>query len=139
MTFPRTLRMDLPEGQSAFLWGPRQTGKTTYLRASFPESILFDLLRADLMLELARRPSLLRERLEAAPPERLRHPVIIDEVQKVPHLLDEVYWLDLDPGRCPVARLPVSKERSAASKERPTPLRSGAHGGTGRGRAGSSS
>jgi hypothetical protein len=41
------------------------------------------------MLDLARRPALLRERLLAAPAGRLRHPVILDEVQKVPALLDE--------------------------------------------------
>ena len=45
------------------------------------------------MLELARRPALLRERLLAAPAAKLRLPVILDEVQKVPQLLDEVHWL----------------------------------------------
>jgi predicted AAA+ superfamily ATPase len=52
-----------------------------------------DLLQTDLLLELTRRPSLLRERLLAAPPARLRSPVVLDEVQKVPALLDEVHWL----------------------------------------------
>jgi predicted AAA+ superfamily ATPase len=45
------------------------------------------------MLELAKRPALLRERLLATPPDQLRSPVILDEVQKVPQLLDEVHWL----------------------------------------------
>jgi len=45
------------------------------------------------MLELAKRPALLRERLLATPPETPRSPVILDEVQKVPQLLDEVHWL----------------------------------------------
>jgi len=89
----RALRMVLPPRQSAFLWGPRKTGKTTYLRSSFPDSLTFDLLQTDLMLELAKRPALLRERLLATPPEKLRSPVILDEVQKVPQLLDEVHWL----------------------------------------------
>ena len=89
----RVLRMALPRGRSAFLWGPRKTGKSTYLRAAFPDSLTFDLLQTDLMLDLARRPALLRERLLAAAPERLRSPVILDEVQKVPALLDEVHWL----------------------------------------------
>jgi len=89
----RVLRIELPNHQSAFLWGPRKTGKSTYLRAAFPESLTFDLLQTDLMLDLARRPALLRERLLAVDPAKLAHPVILDEVQKVPQLLDEVHWL----------------------------------------------
>ena len=93
VTLPRTLSIELPPGQSAFLWGPRQTGKTTYLKQRFPGSMWYDLLRTDLFLDLTRNPSLLREELLAAGDERLRQPVIIDEVQKVPQLLDEVHWL----------------------------------------------
>ncbi len=89
----RLLRIDLPARQSAFLWGPRKTGKSTYLRSAFPDSLTFDLLQTDLMLELAKRPALFRERLLATPPEELRSPVIVDEIQKVPQLLDEVHWL----------------------------------------------
>jgi uncharacterized protein len=89
----RALRIELPDRQSAFLWGPRKTGKSTYLQSAFPDSLTFDLLQTDLMLELAKRPALLRERLLATPPETLRSPVILDEVQKVPQLLDEVHWL----------------------------------------------
>lgn len=90
---PRVLRMTLPKRQSAFLWGPRKTGKSTYLRNAFPESLTFDLLQTDLMLDLARRPALLRERLLAERPAALAHPIILDEVQKVPALLDEVHGL----------------------------------------------
>ena len=89
----RALRIALPPRQSAFLWGPRKTGKSTYLRTVFPDSLRFDLLQTDLLLELTRRPALLRERLLAASPEVLRLPVLLDEVQKVPQLLDEVHWL----------------------------------------------
>lgn len=89
----RALRIVLPERQSAFLWGPRKTGKSTLLKSAFPDSLRFDLLQTDLMLDLARRPALLRERLAAAEPSRLARPVILDEVQKVPALLDEVHWL----------------------------------------------
>jgi predicted AAA+ superfamily ATPase len=89
----RALKIALPSRQSAFLWGPRKTGKSTYLRSAFPESLTFDLLQTDLLLELTRRPALLRERLLAAPTAKLRLPVILDEVQKVPQLLDEVHWL----------------------------------------------
>lgn len=90
---PRLLKMALPRGQSAFLWGPRKTGKSTYLRTRFPESLTFDFLRTDLMFDFAKRPALLRERLLAEDPGRLKAPIILDEVQKVPQLLDEVHWL----------------------------------------------
>jgi uncharacterized protein len=39
----RALRIALPARQSAFLWGPRKTGKSTYLRSAFPDSLTFDL------------------------------------------------------------------------------------------------
>jgi predicted AAA+ superfamily ATPase len=89
----RSLEIALPKGQSAFLWGPRKTGKTTFLKRAFPDSIVYDLLQTDLLLEYTKRPSLLRERLLAAEPKRLKEPIIIDEVQKVPQLLDEIHWL----------------------------------------------
>lgn len=88
----RRLRMVLPPGQSAFLWGPRKTGKSTYLHDVFPDAVYYDFLRSDVALEHARRPSLLRERLEARPDEAANI-VVLDEVQKVPALLDEVHWL----------------------------------------------
>ena len=89
----RSLEIALPKGQSAFLWGPRKTGKTTFLKTAFPDSTVYDLLQTDLLLEYTKRPSLLRERLLAAEPKRLKEPIIIDEVQKVPQLLDEIHWL----------------------------------------------
>ena len=92
-TIGRLLKIQLPKRQSAFLWGPRKTGKTTYLRASFPGSLTYDMLQTDLFLELTKRPFLLREQLLAADPKQLKEPVIIDEVQKVPQLLDEIHWL----------------------------------------------
>ena len=55
--------------------------------------VKYDLLKTDLALELAKRPDLLREQLGAQPPEMLREPVVLDEVQKVPKILDEVHWL----------------------------------------------
>ena len=92
-TITRLIKIELPKGQSAFLWGPRKTGKTTYLRATFPNSRVYDLLQTDLFLEFVKRPFLLREQLLAASPKQLKEPVIIDEVQKVPQLLDEIHWL----------------------------------------------
>ncbi len=89
----RLLKINLPKGRSAFLWGPRKTGKTTYLKSAFPNSLIFDMLQTDLFLEFAKRPFLLREQLMAAKPEMLKEPIIIDEVQKAPQLLDEIHWL----------------------------------------------
>lgn len=42
--YPRQLALDLPTGQSAFLWGPRKVGKSTLLAERFPQSARFDLL-----------------------------------------------------------------------------------------------
>lgn len=89
----RMLDIKLPRRQSAFLWGARKTGKTTYLKERFPNSIVFDFLKSDLFLEISKRPSLLRERLLAKERAELKEPVILDEVQKVPQALDEVHWL----------------------------------------------
>src|SRR3972149_3367058 len=91
--FKRILEMKLPEHQSAFLWGARKTGKTTYLKEKFPDSIVYDFLKTDLFLDISKNPSLLRERLLANSVAVLKKPVILDEVQKVPQVLDEVHWL----------------------------------------------
>lgn len=74
-----------------FLFGPRQTGKTTYLGQQFPESPRFNLLRGEVFLRLSRDPGRLRQELAAIDPES--GPVIIDEIQKLPGLLDEVHDL----------------------------------------------
>ena len=90
---PRILNIDLPPQQSAFLWGPRKTGKSTYLKTRFPASLVYDLLKTDLFLEFSKRPSLLREQILSKDEDVLSSPIILDEVQKVPQLLDEVHWL----------------------------------------------
>jgi uncharacterized protein len=91
--FPRRLDMQLPVGQSAYLWGARKTGKSTWLHDRFPDSIYYDFLKTDLMLEFTRNPATLREQLLAKAAVTLKSPIILDEVQKVPRLLDEVHWL----------------------------------------------
>ena len=91
--FQRSLDLALPRGQSAFLWGPRKTGKTTFLKQRFPQSRRYDLLETDLLFSLAKEPRRLREELLLLGKDELNRPVIIDEVQKIPALLDEVHWL----------------------------------------------
>ena len=77
-------------GESFFLWGARQTGKSTLLKKLYPDSIWFDLLHSDVFERLQRNPSQLREIIMAAQPKK---PVVIDEIQKIPALLDEIHWL----------------------------------------------
>lgn len=96
----RILNIDLPPGRSAFLWGPRKTGKSTYLKETFSKSLVYDFLKTDLALEFIKRPSLLREQVLAKDPEILKHPIILDEVQKIPKVLDEVHWLIENRGLC---------------------------------------
>lgn len=90
--YTRKLQIQLPPRQSTFLWGPRKVGKSTMLEQQFPGSIRLDMLDSDLRYDLIRRPALLRQIL-AANRDRLHLPVIIDEVQKAPGLLDEVQLL----------------------------------------------
>ncbi len=89
----RHLRLSLPEGQSAFLWGPRRVGKSYWLKNSFLKNghlksrkKFIDLLKTDIFFEYARRPALLRERWKG-------ELTVIDEIQKIPALLNEIHWL----------------------------------------------
>lgn len=79
------------EKKSLFLFGPRQTGKTTLLKKLFPESPYYNLHKASDFSRLVQRPQSLREEL-LAQSDRIT-PVIIDEIQKMPELLDEVQTL----------------------------------------------
>ena len=81
--------------KSLFLFGPRSTGKTTLLRAQFDARAIVDLLRSSVYLPLAEHPSRLREivaegRFDASAGAPV---VVIDEIQKLPRLLDEVHDL----------------------------------------------
>ncbi len=84
--YARTLALaDLVRRKSVFLLGPRQTGKSTLLRQQFPKARFVDLLEANTFRELSARPETLRQSLTPADTV-----VIIDEIQKLPALLDEV-------------------------------------------------
>ena len=78
------------EGESFFLWGARQTGKSTLLQNAFPEALWFDLLLADEYQRMLMNPTLLRETVLAQPEIKT---VIIDEIQRIPDLLNEIHWL----------------------------------------------
>ena len=90
--FKRSLELPPSGTESFFLWGPRQTGKSTLLRRAYPEGRWIDLLKADEYRRYAGRPELLRQEIEAEGAAPARQ-VVIDEIQKVPALLDEVHWL----------------------------------------------
>ncbi len=93
------LRKQIFEGlgkESTFFWGARQTGKTTLLKQMFPDSIYIDFLINSEFLRFSSNPDLLREVVEAN--NNSDKPVIIDEVQRLPELLNEVHWLIVNKG-----------------------------------------
>lgn len=86
----RSLHLPDPPSGSFFLWGPRQVGKSSLLAKTYPEANRIDLLLTEEYLRYLQAPGLLRDELRGAPPGTL---TVIDEIQKVPALLDEVHWL----------------------------------------------
>ena len=78
-----------PENKSFFLFGSRGTGKTTWVRSKFPSAVYLDLLEAELFNDLIANP----QRLENFIPKNFRDWIIIDEIQKIPELLNEVHRL----------------------------------------------
>lgn len=85
--FARALK---PPNQSFFLFGPRGTGKSTWIREHFSNAISYDLLNTGESLRLARDPRVLTREVSGAARGDW---VVIDEIQKVPALLDEVHSL----------------------------------------------
>lgn len=81
--------------EAMFLFGARQTGKSTLLKERFPKAIYIDLLKSDVRNRFKQHPEEFRESLLRYPPKTL---VIVDEIQKVPDLLDEVHWLMVEKG-----------------------------------------
>lgn len=86
----RSLQLPSPGTETFFLWGPRQTGKTTLLRSTYPDAVYIDLLKAEEYRRYLNNPEYLRQELLSRDETPF---VIIDEVQKLPVLLDEVHWL----------------------------------------------
>lgn len=86
----RVLKINDAKEGSVFLFGARQSGKTTLLLKLFPDSRFYDLLETDTYERLRRNPALLRQELVSAKEGEV---VIIDEIQLIPELLNEVHWL----------------------------------------------
>lgn len=78
-----------PKAKSFFLFGPRGTGKTTWVKSTFPRAVYLDLLEAEIFNDFLANP----QRLENFIPAGFKDWIIIDEVQKIPELLDEVHRL----------------------------------------------
>lgn len=78
---------------SYFLFGPRGTGKTTWIRSRYPKAIYIDLLRTEIYTQLLANP----EALESYIPSDFNDFIIIDEVQRIPELLNEVHRLIESP------------------------------------------
>ncbi len=85
--FPRVVAV--PDRQSFFLLGPRGTGKSTWLRETYPGAVTLDLLDLGLYAELLAHP----DRLESMLLPRRPKLVVLDEIQRLPQLLDEVHRL----------------------------------------------
>jgi len=91
-----TRLLELPE-RSFFLFGPRGTGKTTWLRQVLPEALWFDLLRTATFLQLSHHPNEFRQQVEVLPRGGW---IVVDEVQRLPALLNEVHAIIADhPGK----------------------------------------
>ena len=78
-----------PKHKSFFLFGPRGTGKSSWVKSEFSKAIYVDLLEAEIFNDLLANP----QRLSEFIPKGFADWIIIDEVQKIPELLDEVHRL----------------------------------------------
>lgn len=85
----RLVNLQNTDNDSFFLFGARQTGKSTLLVHSFPKAIYIDLLQPIEFLRYSKNPQLLIDELK----DKECQVVIIDEIQKIPELLDAVHWL----------------------------------------------
>lgn len=93
--YTRLLTLPLTHESSFFLFGPRGTGKTTWLRQHFrpPDALYLDLLDGGLYTQLLARPELLESFITPG-----THLVILDEIQRIPALLNEVHRLIVNRG-----------------------------------------
>ena len=87
--YPRLLKDPLKENQSFFLFGARGTGKSFWINNELKEKLVIDLLESDVSFDLEANP----KKLESYIPQNYKGWVVIDEVQKVPTILNEVHRL----------------------------------------------
>jgi predicted AAA+ superfamily ATPase len=85
--YSRTI--EAPEKGSFFLFGPRGTGKSTWVGQRYPDAVYLDLLDSAVFTELLARP----ERIQTLVPRKANARVVIDEIQRIPELLNEVHRL----------------------------------------------
>ncbi len=93
--FQRIIHLPKIPTESFFLWGPRKSGKSFLLKKLYPDVPMFNLLDTDDFAKYSMRPALFREECLAIPQRsKNKKPFfIIDEIQKIPALLDEVHLL----------------------------------------------
>jgi predicted AAA+ superfamily ATPase len=91
--FQRIVSLEKNPAHSIFLWGPRKTGKSTLLKSLYPTAFYVNLLDTDQFTKYSLRPATLREELLANVGSSGKKFCVIDEIQKVPALLDEVHLL----------------------------------------------
>ncbi|MCC6933285.1 MAG: ATP-binding protein [Deltaproteobacteria bacterium] len=87
----RIIQLPKTINNSVFVWGARKAGKSCWIKHEFPDAWVLDLLESDNFIQYSAQPWKLREQIDALgknPPL-----IVIDEIQKVPILLDEVHWL----------------------------------------------
>lgn len=92
----RALKLPVKPKQSFFMWGPRQTGKSTLLKKTYPKSLYINLLNTQIYFKYISEPWLLREEILLALKNKKidsSDPIIIDEIQKIPILLNEVHLM----------------------------------------------
>lgn len=88
--FTRRLKLPPAPTETFFLWGPRQTGKSSLLKATYPSAVWVDLLKSEEFRRYTENPEWLRQEIPLPGDKGF---VVIDEIQKVPQLLDEVHWM----------------------------------------------
>ncbi len=87
--YQRLLKIDIKMKRSAFIFGPRGTGKTSWIKSHLTDILYIDLLQMDNYNELLANPSKIANRI----PKGFKNFIVIDEVQKIPELLNEVHRL----------------------------------------------
>src|SRR3990167_1190488 len=93
--FQRIVPLPLNPEETFFLWGPRKTGKSFLIKYLYPNARRIDLLNTDNFAKYSSRPARLREECLAQLEGNPTAPrfLLIDEIQKIPRLLDEVHLL----------------------------------------------